>query len=81
MKSARFFPYRTHTNVVDRYRFDADLDPNFLFDTDQDPDPDLHQNDADPRADPTASFTDAGKSNFFQILVIALPVYNVYLSH
>jgi hypothetical protein len=37
-------------------------DPNFLVDTD--PDPDWHQNDADPHADPNLSFTHVGKYEF-----------------
>ncbi len=40
------------SSVVDRQRFDADPDPNFLVEADPVPDPDLHQNDADP----TSSF-------------------------
>ncbi len=36
---------------------DPDTDPNFHVDTDPDPDTNWHQNDADPRADPTPSFT------------------------
>jgi hypothetical protein len=35
---------------VDLHRFDADLNPNFHVDAD--PDPDWHQNEADPHADP-----------------------------
>jgi hypothetical protein len=49
-----------------------------LFDAvDPDPDPDWHQNDADPHADPTPSFTHVGKSDIFLLLVTALPVYYV----
>jgi hypothetical protein len=50
-------------SVVDRHRFDADPDQNFHFGADPfpDPDSDWHQNDADPHADPTPSFTHAGK--------------------
>jgi hypothetical protein len=42
---------------VDLYCFDSDsdTDPNFHFDAG--PDPDCHQNDADPYADPKPSFT------------------------
>jgi hypothetical protein len=36
---------------VDRHNFDADPDP----------DPDLHQYDANPHADPTPTFTHVGK--------------------
>jgi hypothetical protein len=39
---------------VDRHRFDADPDPEPNFHVDADPD--LHQNFADPHADPTSSF-------------------------
>jgi hypothetical protein len=45
--------------VVDPQRFDADPDLNFHVDPD--PDPDWHQNDADPLADLTSSFTHFGK--------------------
>ncbi len=38
-------------------RSDADSDTNFHYDFD----PDWHQNDADPHADPTVSFTRVGK--------------------
>ncbi len=48
-------------SVVDRHRYDADLDSTFHFDADPDPDPILYQNNADPHADPTRSFTDVGK--------------------
>jgi hypothetical protein len=75
-------------SVVDPHRFDADLDPNFLVDADLDPNflvdadlvPDRHQNDADPHADPTPSFTNVGnwKIRIFSFrLVVLLPVYNV----
>ncbi len=37
-------------------RFDADPNPNFHFGAHPDTDPDWHQNDADPHADPTASY-------------------------
>jgi hypothetical protein len=45
------------SSVVDRHRFDANLDPDLdpTFRSDADPDPDL-----DP--DPTPSFTHIGKS-------------------
>jgi hypothetical protein len=39
--------------------------PNFHFDADPNPDPDWHQNDADPHADRTPSFTYVGKSEKF----------------
>jgi hypothetical protein len=42
-----------------------DPDPNFHVDADPDPDPGWHQNEADPYADPTPSFTHVGKSEFF----------------
>jgi hypothetical protein len=64
--------------VVDRHRFDADPDPNFLADADPDldPDQDWHQNDADPHANPTPCFTHVEKSIFFTF-IHSLPVYNV----
>ncbi len=52
---------------MDRHRIDADADP----------DPDLHQNYADPHADPAPSVTHVGKCYFFLLLVTALQVYNV----
>ncbi len=58
--------------VVDRHRYDADPNPNFLVDLD--PDPDWHQNDASPHADPTPSFTHVGKSFIFYFFIIALPL-------
>ncbi len=39
-------------------------------------DPDWHQNDADPHADPTPCFTHVEKL-FCLLLVTALPIYNV----
>jgi hypothetical protein len=42
------------SSVMDWHRFDADLDPNFHVDAD--PDPDWHQNNADPHADPIPNF-------------------------
>jgi hypothetical protein len=54
---------------VDRHSLDADPDPdpNFHFDADPDPDldPDWRQNDADPLADPTPSFTMLWKIRIF----------------
>jgi hypothetical protein len=41
-------------SVGDRHCFDAVPDPNFHVNVD--PDPDCHQNDADPLADPTQRF-------------------------
>jgi hypothetical protein len=41
---------------VDRHRFDADLYP----------DPNWHQNDADPHAEPTPSFIQVGKPKYFR---------------
>ncbi len=51
---------------MDRHRLDADPDPdpNFHVDASQGPDPDWHPNFAVPHADPTPSFTYAGKSDF-----------------
>ncbi len=46
---------------MDRHRFDADPDPTHHFDADPDPDPYWHQNNADPHADPTPSFTHVAK--------------------
>ncbi len=48
---------------MDRHRVDADPDHIFHFGADPypDPDSDWHQNDADPHADPTQSFTHAEK--------------------
>ncbi len=48
-----------NSSVVDRHLFDADPDPNFHFDAELDPDldPEWHQNNADPHAEPTQSFT------------------------
>jgi hypothetical protein len=58
------------------------VNPNLYGDADPDPDPDWHQNDTDPHADPTPRFKHVGESEFFSLLVIALPVYNVFcLSH
>jgi hypothetical protein len=52
-----------------RHRSDADPDPNFYFDTDPGPKPERHQNDADPHADPTPSFTHIGKPELFQTYI------------
>jgi hypothetical protein len=41
------------TSVVDRHRFDADPNPNFLFNAEPDTDPERHKNNANPYADPT----------------------------
>ncbi len=61
---------------MDRYRCDAEPDTNFYVDADQDRDPDAdpdwHQNDADPHADPTLSFTHVGKSDYFFTIVIEI---------
>ncbi len=71
-------------SVVDRHRFDANLDPdqNFHVDADQDPgpDPDWHQNDADPQADATPSFTHVGQ--FFCAFSLSFAsLQSFYLSH
>ncbi len=56
---------------MDQHCFDADPDLNLNFHVDAAPDPDpdpgpvWHQNDADPHANPTPSFTHVGKSYFF----------------
>ncbi len=47
-------------SVVDRHRFDAHQKLDFNFDADPDLDPERHQNDAGPHADPAPSFTHAG---------------------
>ncbi len=47
---------------MDRHRFDAAPDQDFHVAND--PDPDWHQYDADPHADPTPSFKHVGKSEF-----------------
>jgi hypothetical protein len=45
------------------------IDPTFYFDADPDPDADWHQNNADPHADHTPSFTHNGKwANFFTVV-------------
>ncbi len=59
---------------------DPGVNTNINFDAIPDPDPDLHQNDAIPHADPTPSFTHIEKS-IFLLLVTALPVHSVYISH
>jgi hypothetical protein len=56
-------------------RFASVPDPNFYVDAD--PDPDRLQNDANPNAYLTQSFTHLGKSYFSKLLVTALPVHNV----
>jgi hypothetical protein len=53
--------FATNPSVVDRHRFDADPDPNFHVDAVPDSDPDWHENDADPHADPTPNFTHVGE--------------------
>jgi hypothetical protein len=51
------------SSVLVRHRFDADSDrdPTLYFDADPNPDPDWHQNNADPHADPTSSYTHVEK--------------------
>ncbi len=53
-----------HTLRLNRHPFDADpdLDPNFHVEAD--PDPDWHQNEADPHADPNPSLQMLGKKYF-----------------
>jgi hypothetical protein len=53
-------PQFLEDSVLDRHRSDADPEPNFYFDADPNPDPEWQQNDADPHADPTPSFTHVG---------------------
>jgi hypothetical protein len=67
---------------VDRHRFDAESDPKttFHFDADPDLDPDWHQNNADPHADPTPSFAHVGKlGKILLFLFTVMSVYNVFL--
>jgi hypothetical protein len=54
--------YVQDTSVADRHRVTADLDPdpNFHFDANLESDPDWHQNDAVPHADPIPSFVLVG---------------------
>jgi hypothetical protein len=54
-------------SVVDRHRFDTDLEPTF------------HLN-ANPDPDPTQSFTHVRKSDFFDLKFTAVPVYIVLSS-
>ncbi len=61
--------------VVDRHGYDARSGSEFPY-VDADPDPDWHQYNADPHADPTPSFTHVRKSKLL-LIVTALPVYNV----
>jgi hypothetical protein len=57
---------------VDRHRCDVVTDPISLVYAD----PDWHQNNADPHADPAPSFTHDEKSELlFIILVTALPIF------
>jgi hypothetical protein len=53
------------SSFVDWHHFDADSDPNFHVDADPDQDPDWHQHNADPHADPTRTFTHVGNQIFF----------------
>jgi hypothetical protein len=46
---------------VDWHRINADPDPNPTFHGDAYPDPDWYENNADPHADSTQSFTHDGK--------------------
>jgi hypothetical protein len=61
---------------VFRRCFGADPDSNIQYDAD--PDPDGHQKEDDPHADPSTSFTHVRKYSFFLLLVTALPVYMLY---
>jgi hypothetical protein len=60
---------------VDRHLFDAFPDPNFRVQADPDPDPDAywHQDNADPRADPTPCLHTLENPKFFLLLFTALP--------
>jgi hypothetical protein len=64
------------TSVVDRHCFDADSDSVPTLHVDADPDPDWHQNDAHPYADPSPSFTPVEEVRGFSLLFTAIPVYN-----
>jgi hypothetical protein len=44
------------TSGMDKHRFDGDTDPDPNFHCNAGPDPDWHQNDADPHADPIQCF-------------------------
>ncbi len=57
-----------YSTVVDCHLFEANPDPetNFHVDADQDLDPDWHQNNGDPQADPIPNFTQVEKSEFLK---------------
>ncbi len=57
---------------MDRHCFDADPDLNFHFDANPnlDPNPDRHKNIAHPHLDSTRSFTHAGKSDIFTLILV-----------
>jgi hypothetical protein len=61
--------------------FCADPYPNFHVYADPDPDPDWHQSDADPHADPTTSLNYVGKSDFFYFWSQHYKFKMFYLSH
>jgi hypothetical protein len=62
----------------DRHIVSADLDsdPTLHVDAVPDPDPDWHQNDADPHADPTPSFTPIEDIRGSSLLFTTMLVYN-----
>ncbi len=75
-------------NLANQMELDQDPDPqwnigtylrkkNFPTGNVVDADPDRHQNNADPHADPTPTFTQFGE--FFLLLFTVMPVYNVLL--
>jgi hypothetical protein len=64
-------------SIVDRHRFlcRSGSKPEFPF-SDARPDPDRHQHDAHPHADPMQSFkTQAQKKIFFKLAFTAVPVH------
>ncbi len=71
---------------MDRHRLDVDPDPDTNFHVNAGPDsgPDWHQkirNDANPRADPTSSFTLLENQNIFYFLSQLCQFSMFYLSH
>jgi hypothetical protein len=74
-------PYQTRESVVDRHRSDADpirIRISLLMPIQiRNPHPDWNQNDADPHADPTPSFTSLRKSEYF--FYTAMPFCNYFI--
>jgi hypothetical protein len=71
------------TSVVDRHRFDADTDSDPTLHVDVDPDPDIDwlQNDGDPHANPTPSFTPVQKKDFFYLYSYQSQFTMIFFSH